>query len=296
MPSLTANPLLNRLGSRFEALTAPATPAVAVEIAAAGVRIARRAAPATPERAQSRPLPPAAVQPSAVRQNLGDPEAVTAALRSLLQSFGLAAPSLTLLVPDLAARIAVLDFDALPSRRDELEPLARFRLRKSLPFSDEHAALSCQVLSPTRLLVAVADRRRLEEYEACLAAAGAAAEIVLPSSLTCLAALPALDHAALLLRREGNTLTTAFCWHQKLEFFRVLELTAEPTLDDLFPSIAFYRDRLEFAPGVEPLLLGAGVEAALEAQIRAEITWAGWRTLEKPEELAVLGAVRGQFA
>lgn len=284
------------LAARWEAWTAPATPALAVEISAAGVRAARRAGPGAPERVLHRPLPAAAVVPSAVRVNINDSDAVTAALRALLAAAGWSGHALTLLVPDLAARVSVLDFDALPSRREELVPLARFRLRKSLPFPDEFAAISCQVLGSQRLLVAVADRRRLDEYETCLEAAGAAAALVLPSSLTCLAALPAFDHAALLLRREGQALTTAFCWQERLDFFRVLELTAEPTLDDLFPSIAFFRDRTEAGHELRPLLLGAGLDPALESQLQSEVPWADWRRLEQPADLAVLGALRGRFA
>lgn len=300
MPSLAPSPVRarwSRLSARWEAWTAPATPPLAVEIAADGVRCVRRAAPGAPERVTQRPLLAGAVVPSAVRANVIDPEAVVAALRPVLAAAAAtpAAP-LTLLVPDLAARVSVLDFDALPARREELEPLARFRLRKSLPFPDEHAALSCQVLGPRRLLVAVADRRRLDEYEDCLHAAGATAALVLPSTLACLAAVPALRHAALLLRREENALTTAFCWQDQLEFFRVLELTAEPTLDDLFPSIAFFRDRIEAGSVADPLLLGAGLGPTLETQLQTEVTWARWRRLDQPAELAVLGAVRGRFA
>lgn len=306
-------PVLDRLRTRFDEFTAPPTPAVAVEFAAGRLVAGRRASASGNElRAGARALPPQAVVPSAVKANLPSSEAVVAPLRALLRTLDAVGQEVTLLVPDLTARVSVLDFDKLPSRRDELVALARFRLRKSLPFAEEAAAISCQPLSSTRLLVALADRARLDEYENCLEAAGAHAAVVLPSGLTALAAHPLLDHGALLLRAEPDCLTTAFCWQGKVEFFRAIETAGAPTFEDAFPSVAFYRDRVEQAPEPQTddwVLYAAGLPRALEARLREEAPWAQLRPAElsaasaggepapdAEQLLAVAGALRGRFA
>lgn len=294
---------LSRLAARFDALTAPPTPAVAVEFAAGRVVAGSTAAGGAP-RIAVRMLPEGAIAPSAVRPNLADPAAVVGPLRALLESVGAVDAAVALLVPDLTARVSVLDFDVLPARREELEPLARFRLRKSLPFAEEQAVISCQVLSPTRLLVAIADRARLDEYEDCLEAAGARAATVLPSGLAALAAQPVLNHGALLIRAARGSLTTAFCWHERVEFFRAIEIQdhgaeAEASFEDVFPSVAFFRDRVESGGAGEPgpwVLYAAGARPELEARLREEIPWAELRPAETPDELAVAGALRGRFA
>ncbi|HUX67349.1 MAG TPA: hypothetical protein VMV31_07660 [Terriglobales bacterium] len=303
--------VLDRLRARFDELTAPPTAAVAVELAAGRV-VAARLGPGGELRAGLRRLGPEALAPSAVRANLGDAAAVAAAIRALLAALEAEGQAVTLLLPDLTARLSVLEFEALPGRREELEALARLRLRKSLPFAEEQAAISCQVVSPTRLLVALADRARLDEYEDCLEAAGARAATVLPSGLACLAAQPLLDHGALLLRYEPGCLTTAFCWQGKVEFFRAVEVRGEVTFEDVFPSVAFFRDRIEQAspPAAEPawLLYAAGLGAELMERLREEAPWASLRTAElaatavggeaagPAQLLAVAGALRGRFA
>ncbi len=47
-----------------------------------------------------------------------------------------------LILPDFSARIAVLDFDNFPSDAKEQAALVRFRLKRSVPFDVESAAVS----------------------------------------------------------------------------------------------------------------------------------------------------------
>ncbi|MGH9476888.1 MAG: hypothetical protein ACRD1C_11235, partial [Terriglobales bacterium] len=261
-------------------------------------------------RAAVRPLPVGAVVASAVRPNLPDAALVAAALRPLLESLDALSLPATLLLPDLTARLAVLRFDELPAKASELEPLARFRLRKSLPFAEEQALMSCQPLGGGRLLVAFADRARIAEYEDCLLAAGVRAAVVLPAGLACLASQPALDDAALLLRADSGCLTSAFCRQGRIEFFRALEIGDAPTFDDVFPSVAFFRDAVEGLPAAaQPgasVIFTAGLPGPVRAQLAAEAPWALLRSVEVPDAtvpgespevlLAIAGALRGRFA
>src|SRR5215467_8478429 len=47
-----------------------------------------------------------------------------------------------LILPDYSARIAVLDFDNFPKEPKEQAALIRFRLKRSVPFDVETAAMS----------------------------------------------------------------------------------------------------------------------------------------------------------
>lgn len=305
----TTFPTIAKLLAKLDALTAPAAPELAVEIAPGRIAVARREGAGV--RAHVAGLSAGAVQPSAVKQNLSDPDSIATHLRQALAAVGGGESAAVLLVPDLTARLSVLEFESLPAKREELEPLARFRLRKSLPFGEEQAVVSCQMLSPTRLLVAFGERARLDEYEDCLAAAGAHAATVLPSGLTCLAADPALEHGALLLRAEPGCLTSAFCWQGRIEFYRALEISTpggKPTFDDVFPSVAYFRDRIEQAPeasGGGWLLYTAGLPEELRVRLREEAPWATVRPAQlaaaqatgatAEQLLAVTGALQGRF-
>ncbi|MGH9413388.1 MAG: hypothetical protein ACRD0Y_06565 [Terriglobales bacterium] len=307
------------LRARLDAFLAAPTPTVAVEIAAGYVAAGRLRAAGTGHlhglRAWARSLPAGAIAASAVRTNVADGGAVAEILRALLDDAGGEGAQVTLLVPDLTARLALLTFEQLPAHPEELVPLASFRLRKSLPFAEEHAVISCQPLTATRMLVAFADRARIAEYEDCLERAGARAAAVLPAGLACLAAHAVLDDAALLLRADSGCLTSAFCRHGRIEFFRALEIGAAPVFEDAFPSVAYFRDALESgaeATPLSPVLFTSGLPPALSARLAEESPWATLQAAEvpvaNPEDgpegdvasadhlLAVAGALRGRFA
>jgi len=49
------------------------------------------------------------------------------------------------ILPDFAARMAVLDFSQFPADPDEQRALVRFRMKKTVPFDVDAAAVSCLV-------------------------------------------------------------------------------------------------------------------------------------------------------
>src|SRR6266700_2638306 len=75
---------------------------------------------------------------------------------------------LTVVVPDAAVRVLLLDFDQLPGKAAEALPVVRFRLKKLLPFDADDAVLSYQVMSSGKSgvqVVAVAiPKSVLDEY------------------------------------------------------------------------------------------------------------------------------------
>jgi len=72
-------------------------------------------------------------------------------------------------------RVVLLDFETLPSKRDEAEAVVRFRLKKSLPFDPADARISYHAQSTgkgVRAVAAVVLNTVLEEYESAFRDAG----------------------------------------------------------------------------------------------------------------------------
>lgn len=293
---------------------APPVPRLAVEIGRDRVVAARGGPQGSVQQAGGRPLAEGLVTPSAKRPNIADTEAVAAAIRELLAQPGLAVQpgeEATLLVPDLTARIFVVDFDALPTRHEELEALVRFRLRKSLPFDPERAVIGCEVASGRRgggagrVVAAVADRARLDEYEACVEASGVRAAVVVPSGLACLSAHPALEHGTLLVRAEPGSLVTAYCRRGRVEFYRVMEIQSTVGFEDIAPSAAYYRDHWSDTEAGGHALFLVGLSTETSGRLRSALPWAEFRDLEVRADdgqaaaaqlLAVAGGLQGAFA
>jgi type IV pilus assembly protein PilM len=181
-------------------------PRVACEIMPQGVVVARSVDAASPLSAVAKvALAEGAVAPSLKPGNVVDRVAVTAAIRTALEQIGERAnardANLTLVIPDSAVRVLLLDFEALPSREAEALPLVRFRLKKLLPFDSDEAMVTYQTMSTSkgvvRVLAVAIPRDVLSEYETAAREAGFEPGCVLPSTLACLAAVGDAEPALL---------------------------------------------------------------------------------------------------
>jgi type IV pilus assembly protein PilM len=171
-------------------------PRVACEIMPQGVVAARSADATSPLSAVARvSLAEGAVAPGLKPGNIVDRVAVTAALRQALEQIGerrhARDANLTLVIPDSAVRVLLLEFESLPSRLAEALPLVKFRLKKLLPFDADEAMVTYQVMSSNksivRVLAVAIPRDVLSEYETVAREAGFEPGSVLPSTLACLA-------------------------------------------------------------------------------------------------------------
>lgn len=281
-------------------------PQVAVEIGSDGV-LAARLRPGqgwSPEMVAERPLPAGAVLPGLTETNVADASSLTAALRQVLEAVGGMGREAALLLPDLAVRVALLEFEELPHHGEELDALVRFRLRKTLPFDPDQAALAVQVMRSglRRGVVAVtASRERLNEYEDAFAAAGGRAAQVLPAGLAALMARAELGHGTLLLRWRSGALTSGFGWEQLPRLFRIIPTPDGLIYDDLHASAAFFRDFLDGLPAQErvaaPQILTFGIPEPLVEELQRECDWArvstgasAWGARES--HIAVAGALQ----
>lgn len=178
-------------------------------------------------------LQPGALMPGIAEPNIRRAESVAETLRSALDQVSPRTRFVTLVTPDTAARVFVLDFDTLPAKVAESIPVLRFRLRKMVPFDVEHAAVSYQLLGqerapgknagPVKVLVTVMPGPILAEYEAAVRAAGYEPGTVLPSSLAALAALDS-GQPVLAANLSSVALTTSITSGDDLLLYRTIEL------------------------------------------------------------------------
>ncbi|MFC6646845.1 type IV pilus biogenesis protein PilM [Granulicella cerasi] len=211
-------------------------PRAACEIAPQGVTAARSESVTAPLAAiTSVKLERGAVTPSLKPGNLVDRVAVVAALRKAFDAVG-AKPNtrnadVTVVIPDGACRVLLLEFEALPTKLSEALPLVRFRLKKLVPFDADDAMVSFQVLSHTKQLVRVLavaiPRDVLGEYEGVVREAGFEPGAVLPSTLASLAGLEP-GQTSLVVNVSGLSVTTAISREGILLLHRTVDLHAEP--------------------------------------------------------------------
>jgi type IV pilus assembly protein PilM len=264
-----------KLGSQLGA-----RPPAAVELSPQGVLAAATPGAGKPPVYAFEPLPAGALVPGIGEQNLRAPETIAHAMRSALEQVAPRSRSVTLVIPDTAVRVFVLDFDSLPAKAAEALPVLRFRLRKMIPFEAEHAGLSYQVLTESknecRVLVAVLPAAVLAEYEAVTHLAGYEPGAVLPTSLAALGAIDALEIAdpsapVLTANLSALALTTSITHGRDLLLYRTLDLPAEPeqrlaeVQRGIAVAAAYYEDKL----GARPRLLyyagiGAGGDGSAE--------------------------------
>lgn len=231
-------------------------PRIAVEVRPEGVYAARSndASGAIAQVARAELLP-GAVAPSLRAGNIVDRIAVIAALRRVLSTLQTGKlRDVTLVVPDSAVRVLLLDFDSLPSNTEEALAVVRFRLAKLLPFSPEAAQVGYQVMGERARqlqVVAVAiPYEVLNEYESAVREAGFEPGAVLPSTLAVASAIDdAAQTAALLVNGSEHALTTAILRRGELLLHRTLDVHANAAPDH---GIAFVPDAAAIALPVPP--------------------------------------------
>jgi type IV pilus assembly protein PilM len=200
-------------------------PRLACEITLTGVVAARQenALDAAALTAFS-PLAPGSVLPSLSASNFPHPPRIVAALRKALDQVVERDRKVTLVIPDAAVRVLLLDFDTLPEKSSDALPIIRFRLRKLVPFEVDDAAISFQVMTreedQVRALVVVIPRAVLAEYEGAVREAGYEPGAVLPSTLCAVATISAVP--ALPPPLPG---ATSFCCTAPLNWRPILAAT-----------------------------------------------------------------------
>lgn len=232
-------------------------PAAAIELVPEGVLGAALPAKGDDAVVAFTALRPGSLVPGISESNVRAPEMVSEAIRSALGDVSPRTRSVTVVIPDTAVRVFVLDFDSLPDQAPEIVAVLRFRLRKMVPFDVERAGVSFQVLSQEkdacRVLTAVIPGAILQEYEAAVRDAGYEPGVVMPSSLAAIAAIDS-DEPVLAACLSGVSLTTLITRGDDLLLYRTLDLPDDPpqrlmeVQRDIAVAAAYYEDKLAVRP------------------------------------------------
>ena len=258
---------------------ASSSPDAAIEIAADSVSVAvlgSRGSEPVVQAYGTAPVPPGALVPSLTAHNVVDRPAVVEALRTACQRAGQRPRRAALVIPDLAARVSLIRFEQLPPRREDLDQLIRWQVKKSLPFPMEEA---CITHSPGarsgaggEFVTVAARRETIREYEGVCDEAGIYAGLVDLSTLSVvnlyLAAgqVPSDDWLVVHIRPDYTSI--AIGRGEDLIFFRTRPEGEEESLSDVVHQTAmYYQDRLGgqgFARAVAggSTRIPAGVESA----------------------------------
>ncbi|MGD0798131.1 MAG: hypothetical protein ABR910_10445 [Acidobacteriaceae bacterium] len=190
-----------------------------------------------------------------------------AAMRRALEAVSLRGREVTLVVPDGAVRVLLLDFDTLPGKPVEALPVVRFRLKKLLPFDADDAAVSYQVMATAKeqvhVLAVAMPREVLAEFEGMVREAGFEPGAVLPSTLAALAGLVEGERPTLVVNAGREGVTTAIVKGGVLLLHRTVDLGANAVVDGA-ETFAEPGELDLAAEGMEAAALGTAAVAASE--------------------------------
>jgi type IV pilus assembly protein PilM len=240
-------------------------PSMAFEISEAGIAVARLAGKTELD---FQALKPGVLSITPLKDNVNLPDELNLAVQALAPQTG-KRRDVALILPDYSTRIAVLDFDNFPSDSKEQISLIRFRIKKSVPFDVESAAISYFV-QPTSdkkcdVVVVVTPLEVVSRYEAPFRAAGLNPGLVTTSALAALN-LVADEGITVVAKITGNVLTVMVLRDGRLKLVRCLEVHSNDIAEiaaDLYPTLVFIEDNM--AAKADRLLLcgfGERTEAA----------------------------------
>lgn len=247
----------------------------AFEVSERGISWAMRGAkrgqaPELQYRAFSGPV----LEVSPVKDNVLDAEGLSDHVKSLISLNGRRRDA-ALILPDYCARVAILDFDSFPSEQSEQLSLVRFRLKKTVPFDMDAAAVNFQVQKTAdkrvEVLAAAAAYEIVAKYEAPFRAAGMTPGFSTPSTLATMDLMPTAG-LSVLAKLCGHTLTVAVCDGRHPKLVRCVDLadgTVVEVMSVIFPTIAFAEDELKRRP---ERLLACGFGERLEDLQQASVT------------------------
>ena len=266
--------------SLFASWLASPPPDAAVEIAADHVSVA-----VVTERGQGLavqgyavvPLPPGSVVASLTSTNILNRPAVTAALRIALERADARPRRVALVIPDLATKASLVRFETIPARREDLDQLVRWQMKKASPFPIEDASVTFTPGSrgadgSAEFLVVTARREVIAEYEAVCADLNVYAGLVDLATLSVVNLFLGSDDAPtgdwLVVHLRPDYTSIVIMRGGDVIFFRNRAEGDEASIADLVHQTAmYYEDRLTGQRFTRVFLGGSGrilgsVEAA----------------------------------
>jgi type IV pilus assembly protein PilM len=233
---------------RLKSILTDPPPAMAFEISEAGIAAARILSRAELE---FQPFRPGTISVSPLRENVEDPDEFVMAVRALAATQAARKKKdVALILPDYSARIAVLDFDQFPSDPKEQASLIRFRVKRSVPFDVESAAMSYSVQGSEKgrvdVVAVIAPLEIVSRYEAPFRTAGMNPGLVTMSSLAALELAPE-SGLSVFAKITGRVLTVLVRDKHVLKLARCIEMPAADlpdVADVLLPTFVYIEDNL----------------------------------------------------
>lgn len=245
-------------------------PEYVFELSSEGLAWARTQDPA---RVEWLPLPEGAIEVGPISDNVKRPEELARAIRSIAPPLPNRRRRAALLLPDYSARVAVLDFDTFPNDPLEQVQLAKFRIKRIVPFDIESAVVACYP-SPRPgekkidVTVAAVNLEIATHFEAPFRAAGYHCGFVTISALAALPLASSAQGPVIVAKRSGLALAVSLIKQNHLRMFRCVELPemdGDAVFDILAPTFAFAED--EF--GERPRLLALSGFGRLDESVAA---------------------------
>jgi type IV pilus assembly protein PilM len=270
-------------------------PLISCEVTPRMVFAARASRAGIVEIVHARSLPEGAVTPSLTGTNIVDARAVRDAISECVAAVAGKSQEVTAVIPDAASRVVLLDFEKLSERFDEAEPMVRFRLKKSLPFDVDKAAVSFDALrlpnGATKVVSAIVLRTVLDEYEQVFRDAGCAPGTVIPSTLAALGIIEA-DRPTMLLKVDPGTTSVAIVDQNQLLLFRTLDsggdVSPERLAEDVYPSIVYLQDT--HGINIDQMILAGLSNTAAFTPVLSEQTGARVEEISKQAKMPISGA------
>ncbi len=231
------------------------SPAHIFELSQAGIAFARHG------ETGFQTLEPGVLTPSPLADNIVRPEVVASAISRIAPPNGAKRRPAAVILPDYAARVSLLDFDSFPATAEEQAALVRFRVKKTIPFEIDSAAVSYWAQPPSKgskkvdVVAVTVALEILARYEAVFRTANLHPGEITTSGLAALN-LYREDGVAVIAKMSGNVLTVMAVADGRLKLFRCLtveEGNNEEILAVLHPTFAYIEDELGQKP--EKLLL-----------------------------------------
>jgi type IV pilus assembly protein PilM len=221
---------------------------------------------------------PGSLVPSPVEDNILRADAILSTIHKLGPASAKKRKPAAVILPDYAARVSVLDFDSFPTAAEEQASLVRFRVKKTIPFDIDSAAVSyfvqpgpasqkkVEVLAVTVALEVIA------RYEALFRSAGYHPGVVTTSAISALN-LYKPEGIAVFAKLSGRALTVAVIQAGVIRLFRCVtieEATQDEILAVLHPTFAYVEDELKQPVG-KLILCGIPQEIAAGLKCEAEL-------------------------
>ena len=179
---------------------------------------------------------------------------MVSALRSALERVGARPRRVALVIPDLCAKVSLVKFDTVPARREDLDQLVRWQVKKASPFPLEEALITSTpgvrgADGSAEFLVLTGRRDVVAEYEAVCDELKIYAGLVDLATLSVVnlflggADIPSGDWLIVHLRPEYTSIVIMRGEH--VIFFRNRPEGDEIAIADLVHQTAmYYQDRL----------------------------------------------------